>query len=213
MSATTSVGHVRVQRETSFLRYFLSKSRRRKKKPFRERTVSGAARQEEIFETPHNFHLQFVSPLHLSRLVSTCKWTFRGCLTCELRMRGGHWMDTQDLHKDPTTSPADKIQTVVPKMRVPGNSVFSPQKQALHLPPATYRSSTKKAFESTHTHHFAEHTLLLFSFYFVYKLRNTSYHLIDMFFGGLLVQRRLSRICQTASPWNNKSSNRIVATQ
>jgi hypothetical protein len=45
-----------------------------KKTPFRERTVSGAAaRQEEIFETPHNFPQQFISPSHLPRLVSTCK--------------------------------------------------------------------------------------------------------------------------------------------
>lgn len=185
------------------------------KKPHSERGQFQVLRLDKRkYLRPLIISLDNLSPLHISPAL--CQRASEGfadvwhvSLECEV--------DAGWIHKTSTKtrqpSPADKIQTVVPKMLV--TQFFRYKNKRYTSPPATYRSSTKKTFESTHTQHFAEHTLLLFSFLFCVQAEKyilSSYRYV--FLGGLLVQRRrLSLICQTASPWNNKSSNRIVATQ
>lgn len=79
--------------------------------------------------------------------MSTCERRFRGCLTCEFRMRGGQKKMDTDLHKDPTLPPPADTQTAcvlcVPKMCV-HYFFFFRHKNKRYTSPATYRSSPKR---------------------------------------------------------------------
>jgi hypothetical protein len=135
-------------------------------------------------------------------------------------------VDAGWIHKTSTKtrqpSPADKIQTVVPKMLV--TQFFRYKNKRYTSPPVPLIARLLKRPSSQHTHNILLNTpFSYFLFYFVYKLRNTSYHLIDMFFWGAywykggdchlfakLLPRETTKVATGSLLSNNKQTEFLV---
>ncbi len=118
MSATTSVGHVRVQRE-KHLSFDIFCQKAEEKKNHSERGQFQVRLDKRKYLRPLIISLNNLSPLHISpalcqRASERFANVWHVSLGCEV---DAGWIHKTS-KKDPTTSPADKIQTVLPKMLV-----------------------------------------------------------------------------------------------
>lgn len=178
-----------------------------KKNPFRERTVSGAAAIDKrkylrpLIISIYNLSPLYISPALCQRASERFADVWHVSLGCEV--------DSQDLHKDPTTLPRwQNTNRCVPKMLV--TQFFFATKTSVTPPPLPLIAHLLKRPSSQHTQHFAEHTLLLFSFLFCGTSWEIRPIILSICFWGAYWYTKEKIVAYLP---NNKSSNRIVATQ